>query len=68
MSKKKRTGLQRVLHSRFYRVYFCVVALALAALCVGRVWLNGVLVDYETAQPVHVAEKVAKRSPSSVTL
>lgn len=59
MSKKKRTGLQRVLHSRFYRVYFCVVALALAALCVGRVWLNGVLVDYEAAQPVYVAEKVA---------
>ena len=62
MSKKKTSfqkKLKKILHSRFYQVYFGVVLLALVAMCIGRVWLNGVLVDYESSQPVYVAEKVA---------
>ena len=55
MSKKKKS----IIHSRFYQVYFGVVLLIVLAMCAGRVWLNGVLVDYEAAQPVYVAEEVA---------
>lgn len=55
--KKKKAG---ILNSTFYRVYFSLVALALVAVVIGMVWLNGVVKDYETAQPVHVAEQVAR--------
>ncbi len=57
VKKKKRKS---ILKSRFYQVYFAVVALALIAIAVGTVWLRGVLADYESAQPVYVAENVAK--------
>ena len=56
MSKKKKS----ILKSRFYRVYFAVVALLLIAIVAGTLWLRGVLADYESAQPVYVAEDVAK--------
>ena len=63
MSKKKKKTmkqkLQQILDSRFYRIYFAVVAVVLVAMIIGRIWLNGVLKDYEAAQPVYVAEKVA---------
>ena len=58
MSRKKKK--KSLLKSRFYRVYFALVLLALIAIAVGTVWLNGVLSDYESAQPVYVAEDVAK--------
>lgn len=57
MTRKKKKS---ILKSRFYQVYFIVVALALIAIFVGTVWLRGVLADYESAQPVYVAEEVAK--------
>ena len=58
MSKKKKK--RGILASRFYRVYFAVVAVALLAVAIGLVWLNGVVKDYEISQPVHAAEEVAK--------
>ena len=54
--KKKRGGL---LASRFYQVYFAVVAVALIAIAIGMIWLHGAVSDYEIAQPVHAAEEVA---------
>ena len=56
-AKKKRGNL---LKSRFYRVYIGLVALAAVLIVIGTVWLHGVLADYESAQPIHVAEEVAK--------
>lgn len=58
-NRKKKT-LKRILKSRFYRVYFAVVAVALAAIAIGLVWLNGVVGDYEISQPVHAAQEVAQ--------
>ena len=58
MSRKKKK--KSILKSRFYQVYFALVLLALIAIAIGTVWLNGVLRDYESAQPVYVAEDVAK--------
>ena len=55
-NRKKKKGL---LSSRFYRIYFVVVAVALVAIVIGLVWLNGAVADYEVAQPVHAAEEVA---------
>ena len=56
--KKKRHG--RLLDSRFYRVYFAVLAVALVCVAIGMIWLNGVVRDYEISQPVHAAEVVAE--------
>lgn len=50
----------RLFDSWFYRIYFGVVAVALIAIFIGLHWLNGVVADYEIAQPSHVAEDVAK--------
>ena len=58
-NRSKKT-LKRILKSRFYRVYFVVVAVALVAVAIGLVWLNGVVGDYEISQPVHAAEEVAR--------
>lgn len=58
MAKKKRK--KSILHSTFYRVYFVAVAVALIAIAVGTVWLKGLLSDYESAQPKHVASEVAR--------
>ena len=55
-NRKKKKGL---LSSRFYRIYFVVVAVALVAIVIGLVWLNGAVADYEVAQPVQAAEEVA---------
>lgn len=59
MSKKK-SKKKSILHSRFYQVYFALVALALILIVVGTVWLRGMLAEYESAQPVHVAEDVTR--------
>ena len=57
----KKDGKRRnLLQSRFYRVYFGLLALAAVLIVIGTVWLNGVLRDYESAQPIHVADEVAK--------
>ena len=40
-------------------MYFAVVALAVAAIAIGLVWLRGAVADYEVAQPVHAAAEVA---------
>lgn len=46
--------------SWYYRIYFPLVALALIGIVVGLHWLNGFAADYETAQPIHVADQVAQ--------
>ena len=53
-TKKKKQ--KSILKSRFYQVYFAVVAVLLIAIFVGTGWLRGVLADYESAQPVYAAE------------
>lgn len=55
-AKKKKKSIWK---SRFYRVYFALVAVALVGIAAGTVWLRGLLRDYEAAQPVHVAKEVA---------
>ena len=55
-SKKKKS----ILKSRFYQIYFGALALALILIVVGTVWLNGLLRDYESAQPVYVAREAAR--------
>ena len=58
MSKKsKKKGL---LADRFYRIYFVALAAALVLILIGTVWLMGYLREYESAQPVYVAQDVAK--------
>ena len=58
MSKKKKK--KGILQSRFYRVYFIVVTVALIAIVIGLIWLNGYVGDYERSLPVHVAEDVTR--------
>lgn len=58
MSKRKKK--KSILKSRFYQIYFALVAVALIGIVVGTAWLKGVLRDYESAQPVYVAQDVAK--------
>ena len=58
MSRKKKK--KSIWRSKFYRVYFVLVGLALVAIVVGTFWLRGVLADYESAQPKYVAQDVAK--------
>ena len=58
--KKKKKQLTGLLASRFYRVYFIAVSVALIAIAIGLIWLHSVVKDYETAQPVHAAEVVAE--------
>lgn len=58
--KKLPGRFARLFDSWFYRIYFGAVAVALIAIVVGLVWLNGVVADYEIAEPSHVAEDVAK--------
>ena len=59
MKRRKKQQYMSLMQSRFYRAYFIAVALALVAIAVGMLWLNGVVRGYETAQPVHAAEVVA---------
>ena len=58
--KKRKNGLRGLWESRFYRVYFIAVSVALLAIAIGLIWLRGVVRDYETAQPVHAAKVVAE--------
>ena len=58
--KKKKMQMTGLLASRFYRIYFIAVSVALIAIAIGLIWLRSVVKDYETAQPVHAAEVVAQ--------
>ena len=58
--KKKKPQYMNLMDSKFYRTYFIVLTVALIDIAIGLLWLNGVVKDYETAQPVHAAEVVAE--------
>ena len=58
MAKKR--GRKSLLNSRFYQIYFIVVAIALVGIFVGMFYLHGMLAEYESAQPDYVAEPVAQ--------
>ena len=60
MSRSSRKKKKSIFRSTFYRVYFALVALALVGIAVGTVWLRGMLAEYESAQPIYVAEDVAR--------
>ena len=53
--KKRRSLLQLLRESWFYRIYFGVLALCAVALVIGLVVLSGVLEEYEQTRPVHSA-------------
>ena len=57
---KKRKRRRSILRSRFYQVYFLLVLLCIAAIVVGVRALDGVLLDYESAQPIYTAETTAQ--------
>lgn len=50
----------KLFDSWFYRIYFIAVGVALIGIIIGLNWLNGVVADYEIAEPSHVAEDVVK--------
>ena len=62
MAKKKRKQKKSILRlmkeSWFYRIYFTLLALCIAALTVGLGVLSGVMQEYEQTRPVHAAEEV----------
>lgn len=58
--KKKKKGRTGLLASRFYRIYFAAVAVALVLIAIGLIWLRGTVADYEIAQPDHAAAEVAQ--------
>lgn len=60
MSNRTRKKKKSIWRSTFYRVYFALVALALVGIAIGTLWLQGVLADYESAQPKYVAGEVAR--------
>lgn len=57
---KKRRKKKSVFRSAFYRIYFAAVILCIAGIVVGVRWLDGLLVDFESAQPVYVARDAAR--------
>lgn len=59
MTKKHRKK-KSIFRSTFYRIYFLLVLVAIAGIIAGMQYLNGVLADYESAQPVYVAQDAAR--------
>ena len=57
---RKRARKRSILHSRFYQVYFILLILCVAGIALGARYLNGVLKDYESAQPRYVAQEAAQ--------
>ena len=53
---KKKTLLQLLRESWFYRIYFGLLALCAVALAIGLITLHGVMREYEQTRPVHSAE------------
>jgi hypothetical protein len=45
----------------FYKIYFIIIALVVAASVIGLWWLWGVLRDYEDSQPKHVADAIFEK-------
>ena len=60
MAKKRKSKKKSILYSTFYRVYFAVVLLCVIGIAFGARYLNGLLKDYESAQPEHVVETAAR--------
>ena len=58
--RRRRRRKRSILHSRFYQVYFLLVILCVAGVALGANYLNGVLKDYESAQPKYVARQAAQ--------
>ena len=52
--KKKKPQYMNLMDSKFYRTYFIVLTVALIAIAIGLLWLNGVVKDYETPLGVEV--------------
>lgn len=60
-SPRRRRGRKKsILRSRFYQVYFILVILCVLGIALGANYLNGVLADYESAQPKYVARQAAR--------
>ena len=57
---KKRRRRKSIWKSTFYRVYFALVALCVIGIIIGARYLNNVLADYESAQPVYAAQTAAQ--------
>ena len=55
MDRKKQSKKQGLLSSRFYRIYFAVVAVAVVAIAIGLMWLRGAVADYEIASITETA-------------
>lgn len=57
---RRRRSRKNILHSRFYQIYFILLILCVAGVALGMRYLNGVLADYESAQPRYVAQQAAQ--------
>ena len=57
---KKRRKKKSIFRSTFYRIYFALVILCIVGIVFGVRWLNGLLADYESAQPKYVADEVGR--------
>lgn len=55
---KRRSVLQLLKESWFYRIYFGILALCAVGLAFGLVTLNGVMKEYEQTRPIHAAQDV----------
>lgn len=58
--RSRRSRKRSILRSRFYQVYFILVILCVLGIALGARYLNGVLEDYESAQPKYVAQQAAR--------
>lgn len=58
--RNRRSHRRSILRSRFYQVYFLLVILCVLGIALGARYLNGVLEDYESAQPKYVAQQAAR--------
>lgn len=59
MAKKHRKK-KSIFRSTFYRIYFILVILCVAGIIYGTHYLNEVLADFESAQPVYVARNAVQ--------
>ena len=59
-ARRRRAHKRSILRSRFYQVYFILLILCVAGIALGARYLNGVLEDYESAQPRYVAQEAAQ--------
>jgi len=57
---KKRRKKKSIFRSTFYRIYFAAVILCIIGIIFGVRWLNGVLADFESAQPAYTAQDAAR--------